>query len=37
MKVLDGFAYPPDTSGLGIDWDWQAIEKRQKIHLEIKA
>jgi L-alanine-DL-glutamate epimerase-like enolase superfamily enzyme len=37
MKVQDGFAYPPDTTGLGIDWNWDAIQKRQQIHLEIKA
>jgi L-alanine-DL-glutamate epimerase-like enolase superfamily enzyme len=37
MKVQDGFAYPPDTLGLGIEWDWQAIHQRQQIHLEIKA
>ena len=22
---------------LGIDWDWQAIQKQQSIHREIKA
>ncbi|NCA00382.1 MAG: mandelate racemase/muconate lactonizing enzyme family protein, partial [Betaproteobacteria bacterium] len=37
MAVKDGFAYPPNTPGLGIAWDWQAIDKRQAIHLEIKA
>jgi L-alanine-DL-glutamate epimerase-like enolase superfamily enzyme len=36
MKVQDGFAFPPDAHGLGIDWDWDAIAKRQKIYLEIK-
>ena len=28
MAMADGFAIPPDTPGLGIDWDWQAIERR---------
>jgi L-alanine-DL-glutamate epimerase-like enolase superfamily enzyme len=37
MKVQDGFAYPPDAPGLGIDWDWQAVQKQQSIHREIKA
>jgi L-alanine-DL-glutamate epimerase-like enolase superfamily enzyme len=29
IRVEDGYAYPPDTPGLGIDWDWQAIAGRQ--------
>ena len=37
MRVEDGFAIPPDTPGLGIAWDWQAISQRQITHLEIKA
>jgi L-alanine-DL-glutamate epimerase-like enolase superfamily enzyme len=29
MTVDDeGYAVPPETPGVGIDWDWQAIEKR---------
>jgi L-alanine-DL-glutamate epimerase-like enolase superfamily enzyme len=36
MKVQDGFAYPPDTHGLGIHWNWDAIEKRQQTFLEIQ-
>jgi L-alanine-DL-glutamate epimerase-like enolase superfamily enzyme len=36
MKVEDGFAIPPDAHGLGIDWNWDAIQKRQKIYLEIQ-
>jgi len=36
MKVEDGFAIPPDAHGLGIGWNWDAIEKRQKIYLEIQ-
>ena len=36
MKVEDGFAIPPDAHGLGIDWNWDAIQKQQKIYLEIK-
>jgi L-alanine-DL-glutamate epimerase-like enolase superfamily enzyme len=28
MAMADGYAIPPDTPGLGIDWDWQAIERR---------
>lgn len=27
MKIDKGFAYPFDAPGLGIDWDWKAIEK----------
>lgn len=29
MTVQDGYAVPPSTPGLGIDWDWKAIEKAQ--------
>lgn len=27
LKIIDGHAIPPATPGLGIDWDWPAIEK----------
>lgn len=27
MKVEKGYAYPYKTPGLGIEWDWKAIEK----------
>lgn len=27
MTIKDGMAIPPQTAGLGIDWDWQRIEK----------
>ena len=29
MQVVDGRAICPDVPGLGIDWDWQAIARRQ--------
>jgi L-alanine-DL-glutamate epimerase-like enolase superfamily enzyme len=28
MAMADGFAIPPDAPGLGIEWDWAAIERR---------
>lgn len=28
MTIANGFAIAPNTPGLGIDWDWAAIEKR---------
>ncbi|MBP2411795.1 L-alanine-DL-glutamate epimerase-like enolase superfamily enzyme [Arthrobacter stackebrandtii] len=28
MSIANGFAIAPSTPGLGIDWDWAAIEKR---------
>jgi L-alanine-DL-glutamate epimerase-like enolase superfamily enzyme len=37
MRVLDGFAIPPDAPGLGIAWDWAAITARQITQLEIQA
>jgi L-alanine-DL-glutamate epimerase-like enolase superfamily enzyme len=30
VKIEDGRAVPPETPGLGIDWDWAEIEKRAK-------
>ncbi len=29
IRVEGGYAYPPDTPGLGIEWDWDAIDHRQ--------
>jgi L-alanine-DL-glutamate epimerase-like enolase superfamily enzyme len=28
IEIRDGFAIPPDSPGLGIDWDWAAIERQ---------
>ncbi|MDX1779885.1 MAG: mandelate racemase/muconate lactonizing enzyme family protein [Thalassovita sp.] len=28
MRIEDGHAYPSDTPGLGIDWDWDQINAR---------
>lgn len=28
MKIEDGHAIPPQVPGLGIDWDWAAIERQ---------
>ncbi|MCU0804297.1 MAG: mandelate racemase/muconate lactonizing enzyme family protein [Burkholderiales bacterium] len=30
LVVDDGYAVAPDAPGLGIEWDWQAIEARRK-------
>ena len=27
MAMADGYAVPPATPGLGIDWNWAAIER----------
>ena len=27
MAMAEGYALPPDTPGLGIDWDWKALER----------
>jgi L-alanine-DL-glutamate epimerase-like enolase superfamily enzyme len=27
MKIEKGYAYPYQTPGLGIEWDWKAIAK----------
>ena len=35
MAMTDGFAIPPSTPGLGIDWDWQAIERHAVARVAI--
>jgi len=36
LRVRDGYAYPPNEPGLGIDWDWDAIaEQRLAEHSSI--
>ncbi len=37
IRVEQGFAYPPQTPGLGIAWDWPAIERRQNVDTVITA
>ncbi|MFZ9298603.1 MAG: enolase C-terminal domain-like protein, partial [Hylemonella sp.] len=37
LRVLEGYALPPDSPGLGIDWDWDVISQRQKVFMEIEA
>ena len=37
IHVQDGFAYPPETHGLGITWDWSEIGKRASVELSITA
>jgi len=29
IKVQDGFDLPPDSVGLGIDWDWYMVKSEQ--------
>jgi L-alanine-DL-glutamate epimerase-like enolase superfamily enzyme len=29
IKVQDGFALPPESVGLGIDWDWSMLNGDQ--------
>ena len=29
IKMKDGYAYPSTQPGLGIDWDWKAIERKR--------
>ena len=35
IRVENGFAYPPNTPGIGIDWDWGVIAQRQLADLKI--
>ena len=36
IRVENGYAYPPDTPGLGIEWDWAAITRRQLADATVK-
>ena len=36
IRVEGGYAYPPDTPGLGIEWDWPVISKRQLADVKIE-
>lgn len=36
IRVEGGYAYPPDTPGLGIAWDWPVIDKRQLADLTLR-
>ena len=29
IKIVDGYALPPEAPGIGIEWDWARIEARQ--------
>jgi L-alanine-DL-glutamate epimerase-like enolase superfamily enzyme len=35
IGIVDGHAVPSDAPGLGIEWDWQAIEKRSGAPIVI--
>jgi L-alanine-DL-glutamate epimerase-like enolase superfamily enzyme len=35
LDVRDGYAYPSDEPGIGIDWDWDAIDNLQTSTLPI--
>ena len=37
IRVEDGYAYPPDTPGLGIEWDWGEIAKRQVADMLVNG
>ena len=35
LVIADGYAVAPTTPGLGIDWDFAAIERRATAHARI--
>lgn len=35
IRVEGGYAYPPDTPGLGIEWDWQVIDRRKSVDMTL--
>ena len=37
IKVEGGYAFPPDTPGLGIEWDWPVIAARQTADVQVNA
>jgi L-alanine-DL-glutamate epimerase-like enolase superfamily enzyme len=37
VAIEDGYALPSDRPGLGIEWDWKAIEKRRNGPPEVVA
>jgi len=37
IRVEDGYAYPPDTPGLGVACDWAAIQKWQIADITIAS
>ena len=37
MTMNDGFAVPPDTPGLGIDWDLAAIDRQATARISVGA
>jgi L-alanine-DL-glutamate epimerase-like enolase superfamily enzyme len=34
LIVEDGYAHPSKSSGLGIDWDWDAIDNMQLVNIK---
>ena len=37
MKIENGLAFPPDVAGLGIEWDWEAINATSLISQTING
>jgi L-alanine-DL-glutamate epimerase-like enolase superfamily enzyme len=37
LAIADGFAIAPSTPGLGIDWDWPAIDRRAVARAKVPA
>lgn len=37
IRIEDGCALPPETPGLGIEWDWAAIDARRKADLLVRG
>jgi L-alanine-DL-glutamate epimerase-like enolase superfamily enzyme len=35
VRIEDGFALAPSGAGLGIDWNWDAIDRRQKAGMTV--
>ena len=35
LDVRDGYAYPSNVPGIGIDWDWDAIDNLQTVDVSV--
>ena len=35
IEIEDGYAVPPSAPGLGIDWDWEAIDRQASVRRAI--
>ncbi len=37
VRYADGIAYPSSAPGVGIEWDWEAIDALNAEHFKVNA